>query len=70
VEGAAVFIGYTTLPTLEPVPGGVFIVTLDVPLVLALALLGFVVCARWMRRTRHVRRRLHVAQRSTVSRAA
>jgi hypothetical protein len=75
VEGTTVFTAQTTLPMLEPAPRDVVIVSLGTPAVLALVLLALVVvCARWMQRTRHAHRGLHVAHRgtprSTVSRAA
>jgi hypothetical protein len=56
---------------LEPAPGDVLIASLGAPAVLALVLLGFVVaCARFVQRKQRAHRRLHVAPRPTVRRAA
>ena len=58
---------YTTLPTLEPTPKDVVLLSIGAPAVVALVLLAFVVvCARLAQQKRSAHRGLHVATRSRL----
>jgi hypothetical protein len=58
---------YTTLPTLEPTPRDVVILSIGAPAVVALVLLAFVVvCVRLAQQKRSTHRGLHIVRRSRL----